>query len=129
MTAPYGLDCFNCFVDLANVNQKLRIVVSEHLGIPMEQAVCKGCRNGYAIPAGMECHVYPCAEKRGIKFCYDCSDFHCDHLHPYADQAAHVPHNTKVFNLCLIKKLGVEEWAKNKAKTVKEVYFECKWKL
>ena len=62
-------------------------------------------------------------------FCCDCSDFPCDYLHPYADQAANVPHNIKVFNLCLIKKLGLETWAKNKAKSVKNVYFKGKWKL
>ncbi|MBW1642370.1 MAG: DUF3795 domain-containing protein [Deltaproteobacteria bacterium] len=133
MTAPCGLDCFNCIVYLANENQEMRTAVSEHLDIPLEEAVCKGCRNENgkcsAIPKGMECNVYPCAEKKGIKFCCDCTDFPCDYLHPYADQAAHVPHNTKVFNLCLIKKLGLETWGKNKAKSVKAVYFKGNWKL
>ncbi|MCP4117523.1 MAG: DUF3795 domain-containing protein [Desulfobacteraceae bacterium] len=131
MTAPCGLDCFNCIVYLANENQKMRSMVSQHLGVPMEQAVCKGCRNEdekcAVIP--MECNVYPCTKKKGIKFFYDCSDFPCDHLHPYADQATNLPHNTKIFNLCLIKKLGLETWAKDKAKSVKDVHFSGKWKL
>jgi hypothetical protein len=31
--------------------------------------------------------------------------------------------------LCLIKKMGVEAWAKHKAKSVKEVYFRGKRRL
>jgi hypothetical protein len=38
-------------------------------------------------------------------------------------------HNTKVFNLCLIKKMGLEEWAKNKAKKVIHTYSNEKWTL
>lgn len=48
MTAPYGLDCFNCIGYLANEDPKLISVIAEALGISSEQAqnaVCKGCRN------------------------------------------------------------------------------------
>jgi hypothetical protein len=116
---------------LANEDPEIQAMVSEELGIPLEQAVCRGCRNenGKCAVIPMECSVYPCAEKKGVQFCCDCSDFPCDHLHPYADQATKLPHNTKVFNLCLIKKMGIESWAKNKAKSVKDVYFSGKWTL
>jgi len=40
-----------------------------------------------------------------------------------------VPHNTKVFNLCLIKKMGLEAWAETKAKNVKHTYFKGQFKL
>jgi hypothetical protein len=118
-------------VYLANENQEIRTLVSKKTGIPMEQAVCKGCRDasGKCPLEHMHCNVYPCAEKKGVEFCCDCKDFPCDHLHPYADQATIAPHNTKVFNLCLIKKMGLESWAKDKAKSVKDVYFSGKWKL
>jgi hypothetical protein len=36
---------------------------------------------------------------------------------------------TKLFNLCLIKKLGLETWAEEKAKDIKETYFNGIWKL
>ncbi len=131
MTAPCGLDCFNCIVYLANENQELRALVSKKTGIPFEQAVCRGCRgeNGKCPIIPMPCHVYPCAEEKGVDFCCDCKDFPCDYLHPYADQASNLPHNTKVFNLCLIKKMGLETWARDKAKSVKEIYYSGKWKL
>ncbi len=133
MTAPCGLDCFNCPMYLANENQELRKKISQKMGIPYENAVCKGCRahNGTIPFLGMTepCSVYKCIQKKGFQFCNECPDFPCDHLHPYADKASQVPHNTKVFNLCLIKKMGLESWAENKAKSVKDAYFKGTFKL
>jgi hypothetical protein len=133
MTAPCGLDCFNCPMYLANENEKLRNVIAETLNIPIEKAVCGGCRNENGTMAFLcmtePCNVYKCIENRGLDFCCDCSEFPCDHLHPYADKASEFPHNTKVFNLCLIKKMGLVAWAEEKAKTVKDTYFKGKLKL
>jgi len=133
MTAPCGLDCFNCPMYLAKENHELRTSISKRMGIPVEKASCEGCRNekGTIAFLGMSepCNVFRCIDKKDIKFCCDCSDFPCDHLHPYADRASQVPHNTKVFNLCLIKKMGIEAWAKDKAKSVKDTYFKGKFRL
>jgi hypothetical protein len=133
MTAPCGLDCFNCLMYLASENEGLRARISENLGIPVERAVCEGCRGEEGKPDFLNwaepCNVYRCITGRGLDFCSECSDFPCDYLHPYADRASEVPHNTKVFNLCLIKKMGLEPWAKTKAKGVKHTYFKEKLKL
>lgn len=133
MTSPCGLDCFNCAVYLANEDQKLRAAIAERFRIPEEKAVCQGCRNegGTIAFLGMTepCNVYRCIGKKGLPFCCDCSDFPCDHLHPYADQASQKPHNIKVFNLCLIKKMGLQLWAQTKAKSVRDTYFNQKFKL
>jgi hypothetical protein len=133
MTAPCGIDCFNCPVYLARENEELRTAIARHFDIPLEHAVCKGCRdeNGTIAFLGMTepCNVYKCIEQKNISFCCDCSDFPCDHLHPYADEASSKPHNTKVFNLCLIKKMGLESWAQAKAKDVRDTYFKGKWKI
>ena len=133
MTAPCGLDCFNCPMYLANENENLRSIISRKTDIPYELVICKGCRNENGIIPFLKmiepCNVFQCIEKKEIKFCCDCSDFPCDHLHPYADKADKVPHNIKVFNLCLIKKMGLESWAKDKAKKVKETYFKGKFRI
>ncbi len=133
MTAPCGLDCFNCSMYLANENEELRAAIAKKQGLLIEEASCKGCRNegGTIAFLGMTepCNVYKCIERKGIKLCSECTDFPCDHLHPYADMASRVPHNTKVFNLCLIKKMGLESWARDKAKSVKETYYNKTWKL
>lgn len=133
MTAPCGLDCFNCPMYLANSNASLRQKIAENLGLPLEKAVCAGCRheNGTIEFLGMTepCQVYRCISAKGLSFCCECADFPCDHLHPYADRASHVPHNTKVFNLCLIKKMGLEDWARQKAHKVKATYFKGAFRL
>ena len=127
MTAPCGLDCFNCPMYLAKDSKELRAKISEKMSIPFEMAICHGCRREKGIIPFLNmtepCNVYKCTEKKGISFCCDCSDFPCDHLHPYADKASEVPH------LCLIKKMGLESWAKTKAKSVKHTYFKGTFKL
>ena len=101
--------------------------------ISKEKPICNGCRNENGLCRLHDmvepCNVYRCTEEKNIDFCYQCSEFPCDHLHPYSDMAPIVPHNTKVFNLCLIKNIGVEKWAKEKAKDVQNTYYKSEWKL
>ena len=140
MTAPCGLDCFNCHLYLASENEESMAVLeglSKEYGVPVEKMHCRGCRahdgliplHLYLFGDAHRCAAYECSKEKNAKFCCDCDDFPCDNLHPYADKAAEVPHNTKVFNLCLIRKMGVEQWAEQKAADVKRVYFTCPWKL
>lgn len=133
MTAPCGLDCFNCPAYLANEDGEKRKLISQKWGIPLEQAICQGCRNEKGTIGILKmtgpCNVFRCIAEKGHDFCFECSDLPCDHLHPYADKASQVPHNTKVFQLCLIKKMGLERWSKAKAKQARDTYFEGKWKL
>jgi hypothetical protein len=130
LTAPCGLPCFACYMYLANEDEAKRHLVAQVLELPLEQSVCPGCRNTHGHPAHlpMSCRVYPCAADRRVHVCSDCQDFPCDFLHPYRDNAK-LLHNTKVFNLCLIKKMGLEAWAQHKAKKVLEDYFYGEWTL
>ena len=75
------------------------------------------------------CSIFECATAKEIEFCCDCDDLPCDHLHPCADRADELPHNTKVFNLCLIKKMGLPQRAAAKAKSVRETYRKGKFRL
>ena len=133
MTSPCGLDCFNCPVYLANEDMNLRASIAERLNISLEEARCEGCRNvkgTISFLGNIEpCDVFRCTSEKGITYCYECADFPCDHLHPYADQASVRPHNTKVFNLCLIKKMGIDQWANGKALNVKQNYFNGKLRV
>jgi hypothetical protein len=133
MTAPCGLDCFNCPMHLAGEDERLRAAVARNMNLPVEKVVCRGCRdeNGTIGFAGMTepCNVFKCITKKGISLCSECGDFPCYHLHPYADKASERPHNAKVFNLSLIKKMGIEAWAKTKAKSVRDTYYKGKFKL
>lgn len=131
MTGPCGIACFNCAAYLANTDKEIRARVAKQLNIKPDDVECQGCRSngGKCGVMPTKCRVYPCAESKGVKFCCDCPDFPCDLLQPVCDKADSLPHNTKVFNLCLIKKMGVERWAKEKAKQVKEDYFHKKWEM
>lgn len=130
MTAPCGLPCFACYLHLAGRSEELRTLIAEAFVIAPEQAACMGCRNegGRCAHLPIDCRLYPCAQDKGVQHCCECGDFPCDLLHPYADQA-HLWHNTKVFNLCLIKKMGLTVWAHEKAPKVLDVYSYEKWRL
>ena len=140
MTAPCGLACFNCSYYLAGENKERRKKIDRDFelnGVPPEIWTCKGCRNQKGVLKIHEvffnrtdpCPVYKCTSEKNISFCYECDDFPCDHLHPCADRAGVVPHNTKLFNLCLIRKMGLERWARDKAAAVYESYFHKWFKL
>ncbi len=140
MTAPCGLDCFNCNFFLASEDQEAMKKVEEmskQYNVPVEIMLCKGCRsNNGRIPLQMHvfgedhrCAAYECCKDKELKFCGECDNFPCDNLHPYADMAGEVPHNIKVFNLCLINKMGLEKWAESKASKVRETYFNTPWSL
>jgi hypothetical protein len=140
MTAPCGLDCFNCHFYLAREDKEAMNTVkklSEEFNIPVEIMLCKGCRshNGriplqkHVFGDAHRCAAYECSQGKGFEYCGDCDEFPCDNLHPYADKASDLPHNIKVFNLCLIKKMGLEEWAKTKASEVRKIYFTKPWTL
>ena len=111
--------------------------LSEEYGIPVEIMLCNGCRshNGqiplqkHVFGEVHRCAAYECSQSKGVKFCGDCDQFPCDNLHPYADKAKDLPHNIKVFNLCLINKMGLEKWAESKASEVRKVYFTKPWTL
>ncbi len=133
LTSPCGLDCFNCPLYLANKNDKLRKLISEKINVPYEKTICKGCRSMEGkidfLHMSETCKIFKCCNDKKIKFCFECDDFPCDHLHPYADKASKTPQNTKIFNSCLIKKLGLEKWADEKADEVRSTYFKGKFKL
>jgi hypothetical protein len=140
MTAPCGLDCFNCTFFLAPEDPEAMDQIkrwSEEYDVPVEKMACRGCRHHDGqIPLQMHlfgdshrCAAYECAKAKRHHLCGDCPDFPCDHLHPYADKADTLPHNIKVFNLCLINKMGLDKWAESKASDVRQTYFTKPWTL
>jgi len=59
-------------------------------------------------------------------FC-DCNDFPCAFLAPMADLAGHYPHNIKLYNLCRIKKVGLDRWIEEEAGQIQKKYFTGKF--
>ena len=140
MTAPCGLDCFNCHFFLASKDQEAMDTVeklSKEHNISVEVMLCNGCRahdgqiplQKHVFGDAHRCAAYECSRGKGVDFCSDCEQFPCDNPHPYADMAGDLPHNIKVFNLCLINKMGLEKWAEFKAFEVRRAYFSKPWTL
>jgi hypothetical protein len=131
--APCGIDCGGCVMHQAKDSPGLKISLSDKLGIPVEEVACDCCRDEEGVIGcqGMTspCSVYECSKEKNVQFCCDCDEFPCDHYQPYADRATEVPHNLKVYNLCLIKKHGIEKFAKSYAKKTRENYFKGKCKI
>lgn len=144
MTAPCGIPCFECGAYKVKSNEAIRKRISETLGLDYDKSVCEGCRNRNGIgflseknnifPEGKcllmnekgECKIYLCAEEKQIHNCSECYDFPCDNLQPVADRANRIPHNLKIYNLSLIKKIGLDKWAKEKAGSVLNDYMTKK---
>jgi hypothetical protein len=74
---------------------------------------CEGCRTQkgqvHKFPV---CKTYECITNKGYEFCYECEDFPCEMLQPIVNYEIFAPHNSKVYNLVMIKKYGLEEWNK-----------------
>jgi hypothetical protein len=74
---------------------------------------CKGCRDQKGqIKNFPVCKTYECITSKGYGFCYECEDFPCEMLQPIVNFEIFAPHNSKVYNLVMIQKLGLEEWDK-----------------
>ena len=134
MAAPCGMGCFNCKMLQARNNLELRKKAAEKFNLAFEKAYCDGgCREIEGkclfLDSGKICALYKCSKEKNVTFCYECSDFPRDHLHPCSDRATEIIHNTKLFNLCLIKKMGLEKWATQKSEKVLNEYFTRKWVL
>lgn len=130
LTAPCGLDCFNCELYVANLTPRLSEIINSKFGVPKEEIACKGCRQQdgrhFHLPAE-GCATLDCVKARGVELCCDCADFPCPFLAPTADKAAQYPHNMKVYNLCRIRKIGLERWAEQEAGPIRKEYFSGKF--
>ena len=70
---------------------------------------CQGCRAHQGkIHKFPPCKTYECVTSKGLEFCYECEDFPCEKLQPIVNFEIFAPHNSKVYNLLMIKKLGLE---------------------
>ncbi len=128
LTAPCGLDCFNCLTFLASRDDEVIGSVAEELGIAIEDAKCHGCRmmKGVITSQGMSepCPIFICAEEKGHTFCFECEDYMCDKLDPNSEQSRNSACNVRAINLTLIKRMGVDKWAREKMRRAKKIQSE-----
>ncbi len=129
VVSPCGIDCFNCPLFESQVTEEFRKYVSKTKGIPEEEVACKGCRDGnlckYLELEGKECKTLNCIKEKELDYCFQCDSFPCEFLMPVADGAERFPQNIKLYNLCTMKRIGVEAW-KEQATEIRNTYFNHK---
>lgn len=133
LTAPCGKDCFNCPLYTGEENRENRAKFLERNNLQPDQFECPGCRINKGYCPGLEilkidghCKLYACVKDKNVEFCFECNEFPCPKLQPLADRAERVPHALKIFNLCMIQKMGVEKWAKEHSKEIFMGYYTRK---
>jgi hypothetical protein len=129
LTAPCGLACFLCDIYADNLTAELAEMIHQKLGVPKEAIACQGCRlqdgHHYHLPPE-GCATLDCVKAKGGALCSDCDDFPCALLAPTAAGATSYPHNMKVYNLCRIKRVGIEAWIQE-AGEIRRKYFTGKF--
>jgi hypothetical protein len=128
LTAPCGIDCFNCPVFEGIITEETKQRMAKRLNVTPEEVPCPGCRAAKGCRLHFNtCATLDCVTAKGVSFCFECDEFPCSKLQPAADGAAIYPHNTKVFNLCRIKAVGVDHWAQEEALTIRNKYYQGKF--
>lgn len=126
IVAPCGIDCFNCEMFEDNVTKAFQTRLSETTKIPKEMITCKGCVDGniclFLKLQGKTCRTKECVDEKGVNYCFECINFPCAFLMPLADGANKFPQNIKLYNLCQMKKIGVDAW-KELAADIRKTYF------
>jgi len=74
---------------------------------------CKGCRTleGQILDFPV-CKTFQCITEKGHEFCFECNDFPCEKLQTIVNFEIFAPHNSKIYNLLMIQKLGLSKWDK-----------------
>ena len=130
LTAPCGLDCFNCPTYEDNITEERKKWVSEYFKIPIEETPCKGCREekgNCKVSSNKRCDTWDCVQKKSVNFCYECIDFPCKMLMP-TYKGADLPHNIKMYNLCRMKLIGIDNWIEE-SNGIRKLYFEGKFQV
>ena len=132
IVAPCGIDCFNCEMYEENVTLEFQERLCQITKIPKEKISCKGCKDNNICllleVRGKKCSTLECVKKHGVEYCFQCTDFPCAHLMPLADGAAKFPQNIKLYNLCLMKKEGLDAFIEKAAK-IRSTYFNKKLEI
>ena len=104
LTAPCGLDCFNCEIYEENITEEMKKQFASKIQKDPEEVACKGCRieNG-CRHLGQPCETLKCIKEKRLEFCFECEEFPCVKLQPAKEGADRYPHNFKLFNLCRMK--------------------------
>ena len=77
-----GYDCDRCPAHSDKLEDRENVVeiwrkYFGHEAYTAENVHCDGCKADGRL-ADKKCQARPCAKEKGLEFCMDCDDFHCD---------------------------------------------------
>ena len=116
LVTPCGYCCLSCpaYIDSLCTDEIAIQKEATRASLPVEKLKgdCTGCRPNKGSPHGnVLCQTYDCCvNEKGLDFCYQCDDFPCLKLAPISAGAEVRRHNTKIYNLLMLKKLGLDEY-------------------
>jgi hypothetical protein len=113
-----GLNCAKCDIyEAGRGNEKLRSEIVEWFRkernetIKPEKVRCNGCRGSLDAHWSSDCKMMLCANKRGLKYCFQCKDFPCAIVNEFSsDGISH--HKKTVENMKRAKEIGLDAWIK-----------------
>lgn len=116
MVTPCGYCCLACpgYIN-STCTDEIAIqkeAIRANLTVDKLLRSCSGCRPNKGQPYGdIICQTYDCCvNKKGLDFCFQCPDFPCLKLAPISERAEVRRHNTKIYSLLMLKKLGLDEY-------------------
>jgi len=116
LVSPCGYCCAKCPAHEGGCTDKVvvgKMAKRANMSVEkFESFRCPGCRPTQGSPrGGVVCPTYDCCVNRqGLDFCYQCEDFPCLKLAPISKEAEVRTHNSKIYNLLMIKKLGIDDF-------------------
>jgi hypothetical protein len=116
IVTPCGYCCLSCpaYENSTCTDEVAIKKEAARANLPVEKLKgdCAGCRTKLGKPHGdVLCQTYDCCvNQKGLDFCYQCDDFPCLKLAPISAGAEIRRHNTKIYNLLMLRKLGLDEY-------------------
>ena len=125
LTAPCGIDCFNCELLEANLTDDLRASVAGRAPAARpRRSGCQGCRTQGCPIFAEACPTRACVAERGIFVLLAVRSISaCGRLLPSPQALGRFPHNMKLYNLCRIQAVGLHRWAEEEAAGIRRLYF------
>ena len=118
-----GLNCAKCSIYLAGQGDEeaMKTMLGVLKDVKPESIVCGGCRGSLDIHWSANCKFLACSKKKGLKYCFECTQFPCDDLKAFASDG--FPHHKKtVENMKRMKEIGIDIWLEEQKKKGKSVF-------
>jgi hypothetical protein len=99
--------------------------LAEFFKCPPEKVRCEGCQALTAACWGNECEMVKCLNAKGLRFCYECSDFEnhtCEKFEKFSEDYLKDDHVDLRANLARIKAGDVDEWLRESEEKYRCLY-------